>query len=128
MGYTWLNILNPNVGEGGMILRSMGVENLSRFNLFVKPLSAILTIIFTFVWQFSGYNMVIYLAGLQSIPASLYESAEIDGASFIKKFRHVTLPLLVPLITVNVFIKPHRLSESLRTGLCNDQRRTGKRH
>lgn len=104
VGYSWMYILNPNVGVLGMVLRLFGVENLARYNLLIKPVSAMGTIIFTFIWQFSGYNMVIYLAGLQAIPSSLYESADIDGAAFWQKHLKITLPLLVPSITVNVFI------------------------
>lgn len=104
VGYTWLYILNPNVGIFGMLLRVLEIEKVSRFDLLVKPFTAMGVIIFTFVWQFSGYNMVIYLAGLQAIPTSLYESADIDGATFGSKFRHITLPLLIPSITINVFL------------------------
>lgn len=48
------------------------------------------------IWQGAGYTMVIYLAGLQGVPAQLYEAAEIDGAGAWSRFRHVTLPLLTP--------------------------------
>jgi raffinose/stachyose/melibiose transport system permease protein len=51
-------------------------------------------------WQWIGYWMLIYLAGLQSVPAELYESATIDGASPFEKFRHVTAPLLIPAFTI----------------------------
>jgi multiple sugar transport system permease protein len=50
------------------------------------------------IWAGVGYNMIIFLAGLQTIPHAMYEAAEIDGAGFWKKFFHVTLPLLKPTI------------------------------
>jgi multiple sugar transport system permease protein len=53
-------------------------------------------IIFMSVWKGLGYNMVLFLAGLQGIPTHLYEAAEIDGATVWRKFRHITLPLLTP--------------------------------
>jgi len=53
-------------------------------------------IIFMSVWKGLGYNMVLFLAGLQGIPAHLYEAAEIDGATAGRKFWHITLPLLTP--------------------------------
>lgn len=56
---------------------------------FAMPLAIIMS-----VWSGSGYNMLIYLAGLQEIPASVYEAASIDGTSRIKQFFHITLPLL----------------------------------
>jgi len=52
------------------------------------------------VWKNFGYNMIIFLAGLQSIPAELYEAARIDGASTVRQFRHVTLPLLAPILAL----------------------------
>lgn len=61
------------------------------------------TIIVINIWQFVGYNVVIFLAGLQAIPEDLYEAATIDGARAWGRFRHVTLPLLAP-ITFFAFI------------------------
>ncbi len=52
------------------------------------------------IWQNAGLTMVIYLAGLQGIPDELLEAAEIDGASRPQRFRHVTLPLLMPATTI----------------------------
>ncbi len=53
-------------------------------------------------WQWIGYWMLIYLAGLQSVPAELYEAAKIDGAGTVKRFFHVTIPMLAPAITICV--------------------------
>ena len=55
-------------------------------------------IILLAVWKNFGYNMVIFLAGLQSIPEDLYEAARIDGASSWQQFRYVTLPVLRPML------------------------------
>jgi multiple sugar transport system permease protein len=52
------------------------------------------------VWKNFGYNMIILLAGLQSIPAELYEAARIDGASAWRQFLYVTLPMLMPMLTM----------------------------
>jgi multiple sugar transport system permease protein len=52
------------------------------------------------VWKSFGYNMVILLAGLQGIPADLYEAARVDGASAVQRFRHVTLPMLAPILAM----------------------------
>jgi raffinose/stachyose/melibiose transport system permease protein len=62
------------------------------------------TIIAMTQWQGLGYCAVIYLAGLQSIPQELYEAAKIDGANAGRRFLHVTLPLLMPAITIVVFL------------------------
>jgi multiple sugar transport system permease protein len=56
-----------------------------------------LSIIIFGVWTYVGYNTVIFLAGLGSIPPELYEAAEIDGANKWQSFRHITLPLLSPV-------------------------------
>jgi len=62
------------------------------------PHWAMPTIILFAVWKNFGYNMIIFLAGLQSIPEDLYEAARIDGAGLWKQFRHVTLPMLGPVL------------------------------
>ncbi len=59
---------------------------------------AIVTIIIALTWRWTGYNAVIILAGLQSIPTSLYEAANIDGANGWQQFRNITLPLLRPVL------------------------------
>ena len=53
-------------------------------------------------WQWIGYWMLIYLAGLQSVPSELYEAAKVDGAGAIKRFFNVTIPMLAPAITICV--------------------------
>ncbi len=65
----------------------------------IKP--AIATVV---IWRYFGWNTVIYLAGLQSIPTDLYEAARVDGASWPQIFRHITLPLLRPVITFTVIL------------------------
>jgi raffinose/stachyose/melibiose transport system permease protein len=66
------------------------------------PTWALYTILFVLVWQLSGLTMVIYLAGLQSIPEELEDAAAVDGASSWGRFRRITLPLLAPAITIAV--------------------------
>ncbi|MGI8314245.1 carbohydrate ABC transporter permease [Halobacillus mangrovi] len=55
-------------------------------------------------WRWVGYNTIIYLAGLQSIPKDLYEAATIDGANKVQQFFHITIPLLKPFIVLTVFM------------------------
>jgi len=62
----------------------------------LDPNSALASIMAMDVWAASGYYMVIFLAGLQAIPAELYEAAELEGASSWQRFRHITLPMLKP--------------------------------
>ena len=53
-------------------------------------------------WQWVGYWMLIYLAGLQSVPGDLHEAAKVDGANAVQRFFHVTIPMLAPAITICV--------------------------
>jgi raffinose/stachyose/melibiose transport system permease protein len=69
-------------------------------------------VIMVAVWQSCGYLMIIYLAGLQTIPGAILESAQIDGATGFNRFRFITLPLLIPSITICTF---YSLSNSLKT-------------
>ncbi|GAA0083749.1 sugar ABC transporter permease [Clostridium sp. CTA-7] len=62
------------------------------------PIWAKVLIIIAITWRWTGYNMVFYLAGMQSIDDSIYEAAEIDGASAFMRFKCITLPLLKPII------------------------------
>lgn len=55
-------------------------------------------------WQLIGYMMIIYIAGIQSVPEELYEVASIDGASGLQRLRHVTLPLVMPSVTICTFL------------------------
>lgn len=56
------------------------------------------------VWMFTGYTMLVYIAGLRSIPPELYEAASLDGAGRVRLFRYITWPMLAPATTVNVFL------------------------
>ena len=62
------------------------------------PILAKVLIIIAITWRWTGYNMVFYLAGMQSIDDSIYEAADIDGVNGFEKFRYITVPLLKPII------------------------------
>lgn len=63
-----------------------------------NPIAAKVLIIIAITWRWTGYNMVFYLSGMQGIDDSIYESAQIDGASAFARFRYITLPMLKPII------------------------------
>lgn len=67
-------------------------------NWITSPFWAKIIIIIAITWRWTGYNMIFYLAGLQNIDPSIYEAAKIDGASAMKQFFHITIPLLKPII------------------------------
>ena len=68
------------------------------------PKIALYSIIMTELWRSSGFAMVVYLAGLKTIPRDLLDQASVDGARYLKKFRRVTFPLLAPSFTVTVLL------------------------
>ncbi|WP_235000476.1 carbohydrate ABC transporter permease [Virgibacillus dakarensis] len=88
--------------QNGMIsdfLVKIGIFD-SPTNLLVQQGTALAAVAVITVWKGLGYYMIIYLAGLQSLPKGVYESAEIDGASTLQQFRKITVPMLVPSITL----------------------------
>lgn len=89
----WLVLLNPSSGLINSILQGIGIDSQP---FLTSPDQAMYVIIAVSAWQGAGYQMLIFLAGLQNIPSSLYEAANIDGASKLKQFFHITLPMLKP--------------------------------
>lgn len=104
LGYMWKLLLNPFRGPLKMILTAFGIKNLANYNVFSDSTMAFAVIIFTMVWHYIGYNMVIYLAGMQNVPPEIYESADIDGAGPVRKFFSITFPMIMPSVTTNLFI------------------------
>lgn len=101
MGYIWYLLLQPGRGFVYYALDKIGKAELFG-NWLGSYWTAMLVLVLVNVWQYAGMTMVIYLAGLQSIPADLYESAQIDGATGRQSFRYITLPLLGPSIRINI--------------------------
>lgn len=98
IGLLWRYLLDPNVGIVNYYLASLGME---RIPFTTATPWVWMALVVPTIWWTAGYNMVIFLAGLQDISAELYEAAELDGANAWQRFRHVTLPGLRP---VNVFV------------------------
>lgn len=99
VGLVFRSVLNPRNGILNEFFRSVGLDVLAQQWL-VNPQIAMLSVIGVDTWKGVGYIMVILIAGLQTIPQEYYEAAEIDGAGAFARFRYVTLPLLVPALTV----------------------------
>jgi multiple sugar transport system permease protein len=93
----WRYLFNARYGLLNYALGGIGVGPIDWLG---DPHWAMPAIILFAVWKNFGYNMVILLAGLQSIPAELYEAARVDGASAWRQFRSVTLPLLSPILAM----------------------------
>lgn len=91
MSILWMVLLNPGSGLLNAMLQAFGIPKQPFLS---SPKQAMPTIVFVSAWQGAGYQMMIFLAGLKTIPASLYEAASIDGANAWTKFRYITLPSL----------------------------------
>lgn len=83
------------------LLESLGLSALA-VNWLAKYATAMSSVIMIEGWMWSGFNMFIFIAGLQAISTDYYESADVDGVSKFNQFRYITLPLLVPSFTVTV--------------------------
>ena len=89
----WRYLFHTQYGLLNYGLQSLGFEPI---NWMGDPQWSMPAIVLLSAWKNFGYNMVIFMAGLQGIPAELHEAAEVDGARAWRRFRHVTLPLLAP--------------------------------
>lgn len=90
--------------QGGALNDLLVFFGLDKINALGDPKINIWLIVFVNTFQFVGIAMIIYLAGLQSISKDYYEAAQIDGASSFQQFKNITLPMLMPSITINMVI------------------------
>ena len=114
----WRYLFNTRYGIANFVLGHLGLHPIDWLG---DPHWAMPAIILFAVWKNFGYNMIIFLAGLQAIPPELYEAARIDGASAWRQLRHITLPLLAPtllmvsILTVagyfQLFAEPYVMTE-----------------
>ncbi|GAA3721706.1 xylobiose transport system permease protein [Spinactinospora alkalitolerans] len=94
----WKALLDPNFGPLARIGPWLGLDSVS---LLGSPSGAFAVIVFVSAWQFIPLHMLLYQGGARQIPASLYQAAEIDGASVPRRFLHITLPQLRNTITTS---------------------------
>ncbi|MBP0726512.1 sugar ABC transporter permease [Bacillus sp. RG28] len=92
-------LLDEHFGLVNYFLSSIGMNPI---HWFTSPFWAKVSIILVMTWRWTGYNMVIFLAGLQNIPNELYEAASIDGAGKVKQFFMITIPQLKPVFIFTV--------------------------
>ena len=95
MAVVWQWIFDPQYGALNSFLGFFGIHGLAWLSSRQLAMPAIAAVN---IWQYTGYNMLFFLAGLQSIPDYLYEAAALDGASPVRRFFQVTLPLLNPTL------------------------------
>ncbi|KQO97489.1 carbohydrate ABC transporter permease [Leifsonia sp. Leaf264] len=89
--FAWSYLLDPQIGLLNYWLQGLGIRI---GNVLQDPTLAMPTVVLVAVWKSFGFYMVIFLAGLQEIPTSIYEAAQLDGATGWKRFTNITFPLL----------------------------------
>lgn len=90
----WQVLFHPSAGPINQTLMSLGIDNPPKW--IADPEFALLSVMLIQIWISVGFNLIIYIAGLQSIPKELYEAADMDGANSWVKFRNITFPMVSP--------------------------------
>lgn len=103
VGIVFKSILNPATGVLNEFLRPIGLGSFAQQWL-TNPHIALYSIAAVDTWKGVGFIMILLLAGLQSIPTDYYEAARLDGAGAFAELRYITLPLLVPVLTVTTVL------------------------
>lgn len=101
VAFIWSYMVQTNGGVINSILVSLGG---TAFDFYRTPLTTIFVISGIICWNSLGFFVVIYLSTLSTIPQDVYEAAKVDGAGWYHRFRHITLPLLAPGITINCIL------------------------
>ena len=99
IAYLWKFIYNPDFGLLNNILHAFGVKESVNF---LSQQTAIYAVLVVLIWHGFGWGMLIYYTGIKNIDPVLYEAAAVDGAGWWTTFFHVTLPLMKPVIQINV--------------------------
>ena len=103
IGVLWTLFFNFDYGILNALLKAVGLKSL-RQDWLGSADTALWAVIFVDIWKWTGFHLVIYLAGLQSIPRDLYEAALLDGANAFQRFWRITVPLLRPFTAINVLL------------------------
>lgn len=98
----WKMIFNPSGGPLNTILEQIGISDPPKW--LASTDWALYAVVIVSVWKFCGYYMLIFLAGMQNIPDSLYESAALDGAGVLQRYFRITIPVLTPTIFLNMIL------------------------
>ena len=104
VGYMWSFIFDPANGVFNKLFTFFNLSELSKINVLGNPKLALYGIIFTLLWQYTGYAMVIYAAGLSNVPLELNEAGYIDGTNSWQNFRYITFPMIAPAVTINILL------------------------
>lgn len=103
VGLVFQQVFHPEHGILNVFLRTVGLGSLAS-NWLIDPAIVMGACIAIEVWKAAGYNMVIFLAGLQGVPEEMHEASAIDGAGPWQKFSRVTFPLMMPSVVINMLL------------------------
>lgn len=101
----WVQIYNP-AGADGLLVKLLSAAGLPcpESGFLGNSATALVAIIITISWRYTGFHMVLFMAGMESIPDEQYEAARVDGAGAWQCFRHITLPSLGPVIRISAVL------------------------
>ncbi len=102
VGLIWRLLLHPDLGVVNFLLKTVGLHALGWYG---NVQTAMITVIMVDVWHETSLLLIIILSGLTSLDHAQFEAAQVDGASFFQTLRHVTIPLLAPVLTVAALIR-----------------------
>jgi raffinose/stachyose/melibiose transport system permease protein len=99
----WYFLYHPEMGLVNQAIRLLGFRSF-KWAWLAEQKTAMLAVTVSVAWQWTGYHMVIYLAGMANIPGELVESARLDGANSLQVVRHIVFPFLLPMIAVSTIL------------------------
>lgn len=102
VGLIWRMFLHPTLGIVNYVLSLIGI---SPVNWLGDPTTAFWTVVLVDIWHQVSFMIVLLLAGLSALPREPYEAAQVDGASALQRFWHITLPMMRPVIVVTLLIR-----------------------
>ena len=97
IGQLWMKIYHPNNGMLNILLQNIGLVSWKKSWL-GDPVLSLGAVFFVLIWQYIGYHMLLMYSAIKAIPTTLYEAAEIDGCSKSQLSRHISIPLIMPMI------------------------------
>lgn len=100
--FTWLWILDANVGIVNEIAKLFGIGIITWFE---TPFTAMFSTVWVSVWIWTPFVTLSFLAGLQNIDQELFEAARVDGATWLQRFRYITLPILKPILIIVILLR-----------------------
>ncbi len=104
IGLIFSYIFSSSFGIINLLADKVGLDSIAAIDWLGDTRYAFISVVITSIWQSCGISMMIYMGSLKNIPLEYYESAYLDGVTAVKKFRHITFPLLAPAVTVNMLM------------------------